>query len=109
MAIGMASVYTLVTCIAKDARGKDDWRNPFLGGGVAGAIAVGIKRRSIPASIGAFVAIGAISASPYWFNVMGPTVDEINARKMNRAALLGGPQSFAQASQSGSALQKRLL
>lgn len=109
MALGMASIYTMVSCVARDARGTDDWRNPFIGGGVAGAIAAGIKRRAIPAAIGGGVIMGAAAASPYWFAVMQPSIEEIAEKRENKFKPSTGVTSFAQPAQTATSLQRRLL
>lgn len=109
MSAGMAATFTLVSCIAKDARSKDDWVNPFLGGGVAGAVAVFVKRRSIPAMLGGSIVLGAAAASPFWFTAMSPTVEELQAKRLNMKSTLAGAETFAGPSQSAAGVQRRLL
>lgn len=109
MATGVAAIYSVVACVAKDARGVDDYKNPFMGGMAAGAFAGAVKRRTIPGAMAGALIFAAAAATPYWFEKMAPTLDEVTSKRVDPAASVATPAHFAGTSQAATSLQRRLL
>ena len=56
------ALYTVGACLAEDTLGARDWRSSAAGGVLAGAVAVGLKQRSLQGSFVGAVALGGACA-----------------------------------------------
>eukprot|EP01135_Chromosphaera_perkinsii_P005362 Nk52_evm43s343 gene=Nk52_evmTU43s343 len=57
----IGGVFTGVSCVSKDVRGVDDWKNAAIGGGVTGFI-VGMRKKKLPQAVLSGAAFAIVSA-----------------------------------------------
>ncbi len=62
-AAGAGALYTIGACLAEDIVGARDWRTTAAGGALAGAVAVGLKQRSLQGGFVGAVALGSACAA----------------------------------------------
>ncbi len=104
----MGAVYTIGVCMSEDARGKRDWKNTAIGSAAAGAIAMGIKRKSLQAAFVGSIMFGLAGAASELFHSMEPNIDNRAGVQVDEKALAATSIDFANAAASSAALTRRL-
>ncbi len=97
---GAGALYTIGACLAEDFVGARDWRSSAAGGALAGAVAVGLKQRSLQGSfLGAVVLGSACAASQVAAALESSTTGQAHLAAP-RAVHVSGEQLAASAASS---------
>lgn len=107
---GIGAAYTLGAGVTEELRGARDWRSSFVGGAMAGAFSLGLKRRSPYAAFTGALGMGVAAACGDWMSAMEPQVGAAyDARLLDTAAIASSsPAQDARTSSASRELVARL-
>jgi hypothetical protein len=107
--VGISALYTVGQCVAADITGSSGPAASAVGGALAGAFAMGVKRRSGQAGLVGALGFGAIAAASEFFPAFEPSAADLApSRAADSPSRVVSPSEFSAGTAAGSTLIRRL-
>ena len=95
------ALYTVGSSLAEDFQGRRDWRSSAAGGALSGAVAVGLKQRSLQGGFVGALAFSAVCAAAAIAQGLEPSVQQVQGGGA-RSVVVTGEEYAASAAASRS-------